>query len=160
MKQTVQLFDRIPSLFPSMLESNLVSSFVFDEFEKFFANPKLKQGFAFPVDIYNVTVDEKIVKTVVEIAMAGVPKDWCNVRIDNNKLIVDIKKPEENKEETKEERVYVQRQISQRSTYISWILNDKINKKKVTVDYKDGILKISLPFVESELVEPINLKIN
>jgi HSP20 family molecular chaperone IbpA len=155
MKNTMPLFDRIPSIFPTTLVDSLTSSFIFDELDAFFANPKLRV--VYPVDIYNVVSEsEKVISTVIEIAVAGVPKDACTVKIEENKLLVQIGKSEQ--EEAKNKKM-IQKQISKRTANMSWILNDKVDKKQISVQYVDGILKINLPFVESELNEPIVLPI-
>ena len=54
MQNTIKLFDRFPSIFPTAFENTFLSGSIFDEFDKVFNSQKLKQMSVYPTDIYNV----------------------------------------------------------------------------------------------------------
>lgn len=156
MKNTIKLFDRFPSIFPTAFENTFLSGTLFDEFDKVFNSQKLKQMSVYPTDIYNVKDEnEQVIATVIEMAMAGIDKDNCSINIENNELILNIgnmirdtdKSDEEDITENKFTKEYIQKQISERSAVMRWTLGNKIDKDNISVKYKNGILKITLPFV-------------
>lgn len=156
MQNTIKLFDRFPSIFPTAFENTFLSGSIFDEFDKVFNSQKLKQMSVYPTDIYNVKDEnEQVIATVIEMAMAGIDKDNCSINIENNELILNIgnvisdanKSDEEDTSENKFTKEYIQKQISGRSAVMRWTLGNKIDKDNISVKYKNGILKITLPFV-------------
>lgn len=155
MRDTLTLFDRIPQLFPTNFEKTLISGSIFDEFEKMFNSQKLRQMTVYPTDIYNEIQDEKVIALVIEVAIAGVKKEQCEIKLDGNKLQVAIgsaQKSVENTEEVKQEitKDYIQRQIAERTAYMNWTLSNRIEKEKIEVTCVDGILKIRLPIIHAE----------
>ena len=123
---------------------------------KFLTVKKLKQMSVYPTDIYNVKDEnEQVIATVIEMAMAGIDKDNCSINIENNELILNIgnvisdanKSDEEDTSENKFTKEYIQKQISSRSAIMRWTLGNKIDKDNISVKYKNGMLKITLPFV-------------
>jgi HSP20 family molecular chaperone IbpA len=89
------------------------------------------------------------------MAMAGIDKDTCSINIENNELILNIgnllsassPSDEPNNESKSLKKEYIQKQISGRSAVMRWTLGNKIDKDNISVKYKNGILKITLPFV-------------
>lgn len=151
MSNEVSVFNRFPRLFPTVFEKDFLSGGIFDEFEKMFSNPKLRQISVYPTDIYNEYVDGKVISTVIEIACAGLQKEQCSVQIENDTLIVelgiqlDVPADEKDKKEPVVQRKYIQNQIAGRSSSISWRLSDNVDKNNIKVKYQDGILQIKLP---------------
>jgi HSP20 family protein len=157
MQNTIKLFDRFPTIFPTAFEDSFLSGSFFDEFDKVFNSPKLKQMSVYPTDIYTrLDNDGKPFETIIEIAVAGIKKEDCSVELDNNVLVVSIGKIANPKtDETSDEDVigiekrdYIQKQIATRTTIMRWTLGNRINKEQIAVQSKDGILKISLPYLE------------
>lgn len=128
-----------------------------------------KKCFNFPIDIYNQFDGETKLKTVIEIAVAGIPKDKCSVILEEDKLYVSINTPTEKQEQnsktdtqksTKENTVrreYIQHSISQAHGNITWMLSPTIDKNAICVQYNEGILKIQLPFKAKEKQEAKHL---
>ena len=175
MNNELTLFDRFPNVFPTKFERDIPSS-LFDVFNNFFNTSELKKMTVYPTDIYEVLENGKPVKTVIEIATAGITKDKCKVKVEGNKLFVDIgaasvpiqesekakvkTEPKEEKEGSKEPEItrrYKQKEIAQRSAYMSWTLSDNINKKKIDVKYVNGVLTITIPYntksKESDIID-------
>ena len=156
MSNEVTIFDRLPRLIPTMFEKDFLSGGIFDEFEKMFSNPKMRQISVYPTDIYNEYQDDKIINTVIEIACAGMTKQQFNVEIKEDQLIVDLgliadeQETEEDKKKPVIKRKYIQNQIAGRSSHISWRLSDNVDKNNIKVKYSDGILQIKLPMLAKE----------
>jgi HSP20 family molecular chaperone IbpA len=171
---TLPLFDRIPQLFPTPFEQTLMSGNIFDEFTKMFNSQKLRQMTVYPTDIYNEIINDKVIATVIEVAIAGVKKEHCSIKLEGNKLQVAIgveksentieeipeKKKSKKTAELVEEPViikdYIQQQISERTAYINWTISNRVEKDKIEVSCTDGILKIRLPLLH-EIPEPVKI---
>lgn len=149
MQKTIKLFDRFPTIFPTAFENTFLSGNLFDEFDKVFNSQKLKQMSVYPTDIYNLKDEsDNVIATVIEMAMAGVDKNNCIIKIENNELILNINTASDKKEdESKLKKQYIQQQIATRSAVMRWTLGNKIDKDNISVKYIDGILKIILPFI-------------
>lgn len=161
MRNTLTLFDRIPQLFPTTFENTLMSGSLFDEFDKIFNSQKLRQMTVYPTDIYNEIKDDKIIALCIEVAIAGVKKEHCQIKLEGNKLQVAIgiipeTETTEKTDEVKVETIdgitkdYIQRQIAERTAYMNWTLSNRVEKDKIEVTSIDGILKIRLPIIHCE----------
>jgi HSP20 family molecular chaperone IbpA len=183
MKNMLTVFDRMPSIFPTAFESNFLSANLFDEVDKIFNCQKLRQMSVYPTDIYTLMQDDEAIATVIEIACAGISRDRCEVKLDENKLFVNIgfiletghepvsepvKEEKQSKKskaketktepvvectEAKIERKYIQKQIAERTASMSWTLSNKIDKKNIDVKYVDGVLKITCPYRKKDADE-------
>lgn len=159
MNNELTVFDRFPSLLPTQFEKTIPSS-IFDVFDSLFNTSELRKMTVYPTDIYELYEKDKPVATVIEIATAGINKENCKVRIDGNKLFVDIDnsaKIEEPME--KENKRWIQKQIAKRSASMSWTIGNNIDKKKVEVKYTDGVFKITLPYNKTKEKEIIDIEI-
>ena len=132
----------------NLLKKNGVSPEFLDNVEKMAEHPVAKTLFSF----------------------AGMNKENCEVKVNNNKLIVEVgkiqTKPiiEQPKEESKsvfkkknksnvkaeveaeaaEENIrkeYLVNQIAQRHAIMNWTLGNNIDKKRISVEFENGILK-------------------
>jgi hypothetical protein len=56
-------------------------------------------------------------------------------------------------------REYIQSQMALRNAHMTWTLNKNVDQEKISVEFKDGILSITLPIIEEKEKEPIVLKI-
>lgn len=155
MQNTIKLFDRFPTIFPTAFEDTFISGSIFDEFDKVFNSQKLKQLSVYPTDIYTrINEDGIAFETVIEIAVAGIKKENCEVELDNNVLIVNIGNASNKEEkdtvqtELSEKREYIQKQIATRTMIMRWSLGNKIDKEQISVQCKNGILTIVLPYLK------------
>ena len=92
------------------------------------------------VPAVNIQEDEK--QFLLELAVPGMKKDDFKIDLENQVLTISS----EIKEETEEtENNYTRREFVYNSFYRSFTLPKSIVAEKIKADYKDGILKISLP---------------
>jgi len=92
------------------------------------------------VPAVNIQEDEK--QFLLELAVPGMKKDDFKIDLENQVLTISS----EIKEETEEtENSYTRREFVYNSFSRSFTLPKNIVSEKIKADYKDGILKISLP---------------
>jgi len=92
------------------------------------------------VPAVNIQEDEK--QFLLELAVPGMKKDDFKIDLENQVLTISS----EIKEETeKTENSYTRREFVYNSFSRSFTLPKNIVSEKIKADYKDGILKISLP---------------
>ena len=109
-----------------------------DEFDKFFENwPNTAMNFAPAVDIYQ---DED--QVVVEAPLAGIDPEKVDISVEND--VLTIKGQSEKKSEV-EDKNYYRKEIRRGSFYRSIQLPAHVVGDKASADYKNGVLKISLP---------------
>lgn len=122
----------------------------------------VNQAYDIPNAVYPYNVsqtrskDGEISHYQIEMALAGVGKDNIDVKVRDSQLHIDVVK---NASETINEKVeYLRKGISQRKGGISFHLNDKVNTKKITSTYKDGLLTVNIPVIKPETVD-IDIKV-
>jgi HSP20 family protein len=123
----------------------------FEDIDKdFFKFPK-KRGFVPLVDIY-----EKDNKVVMELELPGVKKEDIEVKIEGDRLIITGEVKEE-KEVKKENYYRSERRYGKFER--SFTIDRNISPEEINAEYKDGILKITLPKKEvEEEVKKIEIK--
>jgi len=105
-----------------------------------FENDLFKHKNNSDVPAVNIQEDEK--QFLLELAVPGMKKDDFKIDLENQVLTISS----ETKEETeKTENNYTRREFSYNSFSRSFTLPKSIVSEKIKADYKDGILKISLP---------------
>jgi HSP20 family molecular chaperone IbpA len=106
------------------------------------ANNKWFADFGKP---YNYYIDEND-NNIMEIALAGFNKSDISVIVEGGKLKIEVEAPKV----TDENRKYFHHGISKRSMKVTFSLLDTVDKKKITTEFKDGMLKIVLPRLEED----------
>jgi len=87
----------------------------------------------------------------LEIAAPGMKKEDFKVELDNNMLTISSEKEVKNKEK---EDNYTRREFSYQSFYRSFNLpENKVEGNKITAQYTDGILHLSIPKKEEAKVQ-------
>ena len=105
-----------------------------------FENDLFKHKNNSDVPAVNIQEDEK--HFLLELAVPGMKKDDFKIDLENQVLTISS----EIKEETEEtENNYTRREFVYNSFSRSFTLPKSIVSEKIKADYKDGILKISLP---------------
>lgn len=80
----------------------------------------------------------------MEAVAPGLSKDDFSVSMENNLLTISFEHKEENKEENKQEG-YLRQEYRQRSFSRSFTLDDTVDAEKISAQYIDGVLKVSIP---------------
>jgi HSP20 family protein len=93
----------------------------------------------------------------VETALAGVDPEKVEVSIEND--VLTIKGTTEKKSEV-EDKAYYRKEVQQGSFYRSVALPTHVVGGEANAEYKDGILKISVPKAEEVKPKTIQVKVN
>ena len=101
-----------------------------------------------PVDIY-----ERDNGLGIDIACTGISKDDIEILIEGNIIRVNYDKPTE--EDLGE---FIYKGIAKRSFNLGWKIDSKFNLSKAVAEFKDGLLKVVIPFAKGS--EPKTLKIS
>ena len=92
----------------------------------------------------NVIENEKDYK--VEVAAPGMTKEDFNIHLgEDNELVITMEKKNETKEEDKENKKYLRRELSYSKFQQAFVLPDDVEKDKISANVTDGVLTIELP---------------
>lgn len=80
----------------------------------------------------------------LEVMAPGLKKEDFNVNMDKNILTVSFEHKEEDKQENKDEG-YLRQEYRMQSFSRSFSLDDTVDAEKISAQYRDGVLHISLP---------------
>lgn len=101
--------------------------------------------------------DDKPVNYLVELAVAGIPKDEISVSINKRERSIGIEcgpaekagPPSDAEEEPPNRTQYLSRSIATRA-FRKWLIApEQSDLEKVSLGYSDGILKITIPIMET-----------
>ena len=85
---------------------------------------------------------------IIEVALAGIGKENIDVKVRDGRLHINIKK-----DEKVDDTSYVKKGISQRSGQMSFRLNENTNIKKINSSYVDGLLRVTVPVIQPEVMD-------
>jgi len=141
-------YSQLPALFNESWFSEL-----FKDVDKAFDIPNA----TYPYNV-KATTDKNKVPTsyTIEVALAGVGKDNITVKVHDRHLNIDINKEEET---TDEIISYVKKGISRRKGQLSFALSDKTDAKNIASTYVDGLLRVTVPVVQPEVIN-IDVKVD
>lgn len=123
----------------------------FMDMDKFFEDmPMASQGFVPALDVYQ---DDKNV--IVETPLPGVNPSDVNISVEND--VLTIEGSSEKKSEV-DEKNYYRKEIRSGSFHRAISLPAAVNGEKANAEYKDGILKITIP--KEERAKPRQIKIS
>ena len=141
-------YSQLPALFN---ESWLTD--VLKDFDKAFDVPNA----TYPYNIVAETDPDGNPQTFyIEVALAGVGKDHINVKVKENKLVIDVSKEDEEYDET---IIFHRKGISRRKGQLSFTLKDNTDVKSISSTYTDGLLRVKVPVVKPEVIN-IDVKVN
>ena len=100
-----------------------------------------------PVDIY-----ERDNGLGIDIACTGISKEDIEILIEGNIIRVNYERPKAELDD-----VYIHKGIAKRSFNLGWKIDSKFNLSTATAEFKDGLLRIIIPYIEGS--EPKTLKI-
>lgn len=123
----------------------------FMDMDKFFEDmPMAAHGFVPALDVYQDTDN-----VVVETPLPGVNPSDVNISIENDVLTIEGKS--EKKSEV-DDKNYYRKEIRFGSFHRAVALPAAVNGEKANAEYKDGILKITIP--KEERAKPKQIKIS
>ena len=135
-----QVFRQLPALFSDRWLDGL-----FDDVDRAFDVP----GAHYPYDVKSYTNKEgEVSKYEIDVALAGIGKEGIKVKVKDGYLTIDI-----NKEEVEENShaSYARKGISKKKATMSFHLAENVDVKNISSDYKDGLLKVSVPVKQPEV---------
>ena len=123
----------------------------FQEMDKLFEDwTGANQGFVPALDVYQ---DKDNV--IVETQLPGISKDKVNISVEND--VLTIEGTSEKKSEV-DEKNYYRKEVRRGSFHRAVALPASVNGEGAKAQYKDGILKISIP--KEERVKPKQIMID
>ena len=124
----------------------------FQEFDRFFEDSPLasNHGFVPALDVYQ---DKDNV--IVETPLPGIDPEKVNISIENDVLTIEGKS--EKKSEV-DEKDYYRKEVRFGGFHRAVALPSSVNGEKANAEYKDGILKITIP--KEEKAKPKQIKIS
>lgn len=138
--------DRVFRHLPALFNDNWLNS-VFGEVEKAFDVPNA----VYPYNVLQVrNSKQEVIQYKVEVALAGVGKDNIDVKVRDGKLHINIGKEKDEPDDTVS---YLKKGISQRKGSMTFNLDEKVNSKKISSSYKDGLLQVTIPVVQPETID-------
>lgn len=139
---TERVFRHLPALF----NDNWLNS-VFGDVEKAFDVPNA----VYPYNVIQVrNSKQEAIRYEVEVALAGVGKENIDVKVRDGQLHINVSKE---KEEPSDTVTYLRKGISERKGSMSFNLDEKVNSKKISSSYKDGLLRVVIPVVQPETID-------
>jgi len=141
---TERVFSRLPDLFNDNWLTNI------DNWDKALDIPNA----VYPYNIKLVKSDKGEDKQYEsEVALAGVGKNNIDVRVKDTLLHIDVKQSASEEKES-----YLRKGMSNRSGKLSFSLGEKVQKKKISSTYIDGLLKVVVPLTQPETLD-IDIKV-
>jgi HSP20 family protein len=141
-------YSQLPALFNESWFSEL-----FKDLDKAYDIPNA----VYPYNVKATTDKDKVPTSyTIEVALAGVGKENISVKVQDRHLNIDISKEEET---TDEIISYVKKGISRRKGQLSFALSDKTDAKNITSTYVDGLLRVTVPVVQPEVIN-IDVKVD
>ena len=133
---------------------------IFDRFlEESFDNDFKKIKTHYPMNILKIEENGSIIGYALEYALAGFSKEDIEVKVCGDVLTLTVEKKEEEKSESNIIESYIRLGISKSAFEYSYQLTEDIVKNNIKVSYKDGILRIDLPF-DKEICEVKKINID
>lgn len=104
-----------------------------------------------------VDIFDKGNEVVIHAELPGMKKEDIDIRVENN--ILNIRGKKERKEEVKEEG-YFRSERAYGTFCRSFSLSNTVDVKKISAEYKDGVLSLTLPKAEEAKPRQIEVKIS
>lgn len=143
--------DRVFRHLPALFNDNWLNN-IFGEVEKAFEIPNA----VYPYNVLQIrNAKQEVTQYELEVALAGVGKENIDVKVRDGQLHISINK---DKQEPSDIVSYLKKGISERKGSMTFNLDEKVNSKKITSSYKDGLLRVSIPVVQPETID-IDVKV-
>jgi HSP20 family molecular chaperone IbpA len=142
--------ERVLSRLPDLFNDNWLANAI-DNWDKALDVPNAVYPYNIKL-VKNEKGEEKLYE--IEVALAGVGKNNIDVKVKDTLLNIEVKNPE--LEDGKNS--YLRKGISQRKGKLSFSLGEKVQKKKISSSYIDGLLKVVVPLAQPETLD-IDVKV-
>lgn len=109
--------------------------------DRFFDSDLFDLGARFN-NLPSVNIEEKEKEFKVELAAPGFAKKDFSINLQNDVLTISAEKKEEKEQSEKE---FKRREFNYSSFQRSFALPETVNEDQINAEYKDGILKLTLP---------------
>lgn len=106
-----------------------------------------------PVDIYT---NEK--GLFFEVACTGISKEDLKIETQDNTLRINYDKSKDTKCCEVDGCDYIHKGIAKRSFNLGWKIDSKFNLSKADAEFKDGLLKIEIPFTKGSELKTLKIK--
>lgn len=110
-------------------------------------------GWSTETTIPSVNIVESDEDFRVEMAAPGMKKSDFQVRLDNDNLVIECERQEE--EEVNENDRFTRKEFSYNAFNRSFHLPNTVESDKINAEYKDGLLKLIIPKKEEAKRKPI-----
>lgn len=135
-------------IYPSHKKYLLVSPKISDLVNDFISTKGLFDEFTDFNSASNIYETEK--EYVIEYNKPGIPQEKWDVEIIDGKINIKAENEIEEVDEDKEKKYY-KRSYSNMKVNESYSIPEDIDQSQVSANYKDGILKVTLPKVKKEI---------
>lgn len=130
---------------------SLMNTFFNDDFDGFFVKP-FGNGFSPAVNVAENKDNYRL-----EFAVPGMNKGDFNIKVDKNLLTISAeKKNEVNKEDEK----FTVKEFNYSSFSRTFTLPETVDSSKISAEYTDGILKVSVPKKEEVKQKALEIKVS
>lgn len=134
----------VPATSSSMSLGNLVDDVFQNTLSRFFGDDFWGFNGVLSETQVPVNIRETAKSYEMEVVAPGINKEEINVSMSNNMLTVSFEHKEESKDEDKEEG-YLRQEYRRQSFSRSFTLDDTVDADKISAQYKNGVLHVSLP---------------
>ena len=100
----------------------------------------------------NIREEEK--EFVLELAVPGMKREDFNIEVDDNVLTISMERKDEHEES---DSGYTRREFKYTNFKRAFTLPETVNEDAIEAQYKDGILRFSLPKKQEALPKPKRL---
>lgn len=108
----------------------------------------------YPYDLYvERNEDKQIINYVLEYALSGFKKEDISVKVVGNELRVNVNQDTSDEVPGESVRDYLHKGIAHRNTRVSFKLGSMVDKKKIAMEFNNGLLTINIPIMSEETVE-------
>jgi HSP20 family protein len=129
---------------PFMPLSGLVDNFFQNTLSRFFDDDYWGFNGVLSDNQIPVNIRETDQAYEMDVVAPGLRKEDFNVNIGNNMLTVSFEHKEENKEDNRHEG-YLRQEYRMQSFSRSFNLDDTVDADKISAEYKEGVLRLTLP---------------
>lgn len=144
--------ERVARQLPALFNDSWLDG-LFDGLDRAFDVP----GAHYPYDVRALHNNEgEIYRYEIDVALAGIGKDNIGIKVRDGSLIISV---ENQQVENSGHINYARKGISKRKATMSFHLAENVDVKSISSEYKDGLLRVSVPVRQPEVTN-IDIKVD